>query len=252
MIILVFFDPTDISMTGGFDAVRPPQTWVSSTGLLAVSWSNDAVHDLDGSPATNHAITTTMSSHRAAEFAIGRVCARTAIQTLGGRHENLERLPDGSVAWPNGWTGSITHTRRVVIACVARTTLLHGIGVDLEPNLPLPEASSLALAKDCFVGPAAELQAEGSRVGFSAREAAFKALSSIQRLVPILSMTVTVMMETQDGGQFVVSIPGASVDHVEGRWWLVAESFLLTAAIVRERDVSPYSSSDEGAPGSSL
>lgn len=139
----------------------------------------------------------------------------------------------------------------MVIACVARTTLLDGIGVDLEPNIPLPEASFRALAKDCFIGPATRLQAEGSRLGFSAREAAFKALSAVQRAVPILSMTVTVTMETQKGGQFVVSIPGASDDHVEGRWWLVAGSFLLTAAIVREQDASSYSSG-ERAPGSSL
>lgn len=89
-------------MIGDLDVVRTPQTWVSSTGRLALSWSNDAVRDLDGFATSDCATAATMSPQRAAEFTMGRVCARTAIRTLGGGHEDLGRLPNGSIAWPSG------------------------------------------------------------------------------------------------------------------------------------------------------
>lgn len=214
-----------------------PQRWISSTGILALSWTQYSTFALESASAADHAATERMLPRRSAEFTIGRLCARTAIRALGGGHEELGRLPNGAVDWPRGWTGSITHSQGVAIACVGRTTLIRGIGVDIEPNVPLPAESALALAQDRFVGTAAGLQDQGSRLGFSAREAAFKALSAIGRSVPILAMTVTVWMDTQRAGRFVVELPGDSDEQLEGRWWVLAGTFVMTAAIIPEQNI---------------
>jgi hypothetical protein len=48
---------------------------------------------------------------RRAEFAAGRVCARSALAELGAPLAPLGVRPDRSPDWPAGLTGSITHTQ---------------------------------------------------------------------------------------------------------------------------------------------
>ncbi|WP_198318393.1 hypothetical protein [Arthrobacter sp. YN] len=162
---------------------------------------------------------------------MGRLCARTSIAALGGSHVELGRLPNGAVDWPAGWTGSISHSRGVAVACVGSSTRVRAIGVDVEPNAPLPRETSRAVAHDCFIGRAAGLQASGSRVGFSARESAFKALSAIGRAMPILSMTVTVAMETTQHGLFTVHLNDDTNVPLQGRWHVV-NSMVMTTVII--------------------
>lgn len=139
---------------------RGPQVWVSSTGFLALAWKKVIIRNSPGFSVFEHAETQRMSSERAANFIAGRVCARAAIEALGGSSGELKRLSNGSVCWPHGWTGSITHSQGTVIVVVAKTTLLRGIGVDIEPNLPLPKDSAFVLRRDCFIGSAKKLQTD--------------------------------------------------------------------------------------------
>jgi 4'-phosphopantetheinyl transferase EntD len=212
---------------------HPPHTWTSSLDVLAWSWTSDATTALAAATGADGDAMQGMSPRRAADFSMGRLCARKSIAALGGSRVELGRLPNGAVDWPAGWTGSISHSRGVAVACVGSSTRVRAIGVDIEPHAPLPRETSRAVAHDCFIGRAAGLQASGSRVGFSARESAFKALSAIGRAMPILSMTVTVAMETTQHGRFTVHLNDDTNVPLQGRWHVV-NSMVMTTVIIGE------------------
>jgi 4'-phosphopantetheinyl transferase EntD len=67
------------------------------------------------------------------EFTLGRQAARNALRDLG-----FVRLPaigvgsKGEPLWPDGITGSISHSDSWAVAAVAKTSLVRGIGLDLQ------------------------------------------------------------------------------------------------------------------------
>lgn len=67
---------------------------------------------------------------RRREFLAGRACAARALEALGVKGEvgRDERAP----LWPPGVGGSITHTRTLAVAAVAR---VGSLGIDCEPYL---------------------------------------------------------------------------------------------------------------------
>jgi 4'-phosphopantetheinyl transferase EntD len=67
---------------------------------------------------------------RQREFRAGRLCAAGCLAALGveGTVGRDERAP----VWPTGVAGSITHTRTLAVAAVARVSAL---GIDCEPYL---------------------------------------------------------------------------------------------------------------------
>ncbi len=69
---------------------------------------------------------------RAGEFAAGRACARAALATLGIHGFELLNDAERAPLWPQGIAGSITHTRGLYAAAVARTTDVLALGLDAE------------------------------------------------------------------------------------------------------------------------
>jgi len=70
-------------------------------------------------------------------FSTGRYCAKTALSRIGiEQHhypDGLLRKPDGSVAWPDGIIGSISHTNDWAMAALVRTDGNYkSIGIDIE------------------------------------------------------------------------------------------------------------------------
>lgn len=76
---------------------------------------------------------------RRAEFATARACARQALSRLGLPSQAIPAGPTGDPDWPIGIVGSITHCDRYRAAAVARETEFTAIGIDAEPNRPLPD-----------------------------------------------------------------------------------------------------------------
>lgn len=72
-------------------------------------------------------------------FSSGRVCARAAMQEAGLTACALPRHDDGSVQWPNGILGSLSHTNDWAVAAVAVSAMCEArnIGIDLERIKPL-------------------------------------------------------------------------------------------------------------------
>jgi 4'-phosphopantetheinyl transferase EntD len=83
-------------------------------------------------PALEAALVEKSAPKRRREFALGRACARGALEKLGHRGVVIGRDASGAPLWPEGITGSITHTRGYAAAVVGETRRFSGIGVDAE------------------------------------------------------------------------------------------------------------------------
>lgn len=73
---------------------------------------------------------------RQLSFLAGRLCAEHALLISG--HELTEPIgwrESGEPNWPQGWTGSISHTGRVALSMVSPRTGRFGIGIDAEEVL---------------------------------------------------------------------------------------------------------------------
>jgi 4'-phosphopantetheinyl transferase EntD len=117
---------------------------------------------------------------RVSEFATTRRCARDALEQLGRARVPILAGRHREPLWPSGVVGSITHCPGYRGAAVASAALGTTIGIDAEPNEPLPPgvlevvsrpAERRALARLRAVEPAVAWD----RLLFSAKEAAYKA-----------------------------------------------------------------------------
>lgn len=115
---------------------------------------------------------------RRREFAAGRHSARNALAMLGHPRCALPRKPDGTVAWPAGICGSITHCERLCAAAVTHVARIEAIGLDAEPRKPMtPEvADSILSAQERAFRQSLpeELKSLWPLIAFSAKEAFYK------------------------------------------------------------------------------
>ncbi|WP_343565066.1 4'-phosphopantetheinyl transferase family protein [Kiloniella sp. b19] len=118
-------------------------------------------------------------ARRQREFIAGRLCAAEAIQKTRGQKSFPTRNPDGSPSWPEGLTGSITHSHNLAIAAVGPSRLYRGIGVDLERTIlpeELPAISSVILGQKEQALWSRQMNSRMLTLLFSAKESLFKAL----------------------------------------------------------------------------
>ena len=121
-----------------------------------------------------------MADRRRNTYSTGRVTARAALAEAGLGAECLLRAEDGSVNWPDGIIGSVTHTDDWAVAAVAVQAMSEAmsIGVDLEKIQPL-EAGVLKLVAS--TSEIAELMDTGKKrwhatALFSFKESIYKCL----------------------------------------------------------------------------
>ena len=117
---------------------------------------------------------------RRREFTTGRHCARVALGQLGFASVPITRGERGEPRWPDGVVGSITHCAGYRAAAVARAADVVTIGIDAEPNAPLPEGVLGLISLPSERGALAELArvAPGvawDRLLFCAKESVYKA-----------------------------------------------------------------------------
>jgi 4'-phosphopantetheinyl transferase EntD len=75
---------------------------------------------------------------RRREFITARACARMALGRLGMPPSPIATGERGEPRWPAGVVGSITHCAGYRACALARASDLAGLGIDAEPNEPLP------------------------------------------------------------------------------------------------------------------
>lgn len=117
---------------------------------------------------------------RRAEFATARRCARAALARLGHAPAPLLTGERGAPLWPDGVVGSITHTDGYRAAIVADHHEMATVGLDAEPNLPLPDGVGRLVASPAETAALAALSAQQSavcwdRLLFCVKEATYKA-----------------------------------------------------------------------------
>jgi 4'-phosphopantetheinyl transferase EntD len=72
------------------------------------------------------------SEKRRLEYAAGRLCARLALAELGVHDFPLLSGEKREPLWPDGFFGSITHTKGYCAAVVAPSRVFLGLGIDCE------------------------------------------------------------------------------------------------------------------------
>ncbi|WP_316214626.1 4'-phosphopantetheinyl transferase [Bradyrhizobium sp. SZCCHNR2035] len=122
---------------------------------------------------------------RKRDFALGRRCARRALEFLGHHDAFIDSNPDRSPRWPPGLIGSITHTSGYAAAVAANETHCRAIGIDAErtgriaPALwnSLFDSSEMEFLRS---SPYAQQDALATLM-FSAKEAYYKAAYPVTR-----------------------------------------------------------------------
>jgi len=116
---------------------------------------------------------------RKGEFGDARWCAHQALRELGVETEEaILRGERGMPLWPEGFTGSMTHTEDFRAAVAAPTRHVLSIGLDAEPADRLPEEVVGEIARPRELATIEKLRADGidcaDRIVFCAKEATYK------------------------------------------------------------------------------
>ena len=195
-------------------------------------------------PEEYGAISRAVESRRR-EFATARSCARTALARLGWPGVAVPRGADGAPQWPEGVVGSITHCAGYRAAAAALAGDVVSLGVDAEPNEPLPDHGMLELiALDQERVRLGELAAEMAgicwdRLLFSAKESVYKTWFPLARCW-LGFESADVAIDPRAGtftARLLVPGPlvnGAPLTLLNGRW-LAQRGFLVTAVVVPHR-----------------
>jgi enterobactin synthetase component D / holo-[acyl-carrier protein] synthase len=182
------------------------------------------------------------TAKRRAEFAAGRSCARAALARLGVRPGPIVPGERRAPRWPPGVVGAITHCPGYCAAAVAWAGDIAALGVDAEPDQPLPRGVLAMVTADrehgerrMLAGLAATPGPSWDRLLFSAKESVYKAW------YPVMGRWLgfeDAELAIDPGGTFTARllagpllVRGSPVPEVRGRW-LAARGLILTAATV--------------------
>jgi 4'-phosphopantetheinyl transferase EntD len=203
--------------------------------VVAVESFGDIEADLypEERPAVDRAV-----DKRRREFVTTRALARTALAGLGLPSAPIPRGEAGAPGWPDGVVGSLTHCAGYRAAAVARRDDVRTVGIDAEPNEPVPDGVLETVADDGERAAVAALAAGApdvawDRLLFSAKESVYKAWYPLTgRWLDFLAAEVTI----EPAGAFTAAlrvpgpvVDGAAVTAFAGRW--VARRGLLATAV---------------------
>lgn len=179
---------------------------------------------------------------RRREFTTVRVCARAALAALGLPPTPILPGLRGAPGWPAGIVGSMTHCAGYRAAAAARAAEVATIGIDAEPNQPLPEGVLEAIAAEeerAWVSRLAgdDGQVCWDRLLFSAKESVFKAWFPLTR--QWLDFDQAAVTVDPSGGTFTARLlvagpvlAGQRLTGFSGRW-LVRDGLVVTSVAVR-------------------
>jgi 4'-phosphopantetheinyl transferase EntD len=178
---------------------------------------------------------------RRREFITARACAREALARLGLPPTAIPSGERGEPRWPRGVVGSITHCAGYRACALARAGEIAGVGIDAEPNEPLP-AGVLGEIVRAEERPWLEqlLRAEPAvrwdRLLFSAKEAVYKVWFPLARRW--LGFEDAVLDVDPATGSFAVRLlvegplmSGRPLTAMAGRW-LVRDGLVLTSVVL--------------------
>lgn len=183
---------------------------------------------------------------RRREFTTARACAREALAQLGQPHQAIPTGSRGEPLWPAGIVGSITHCDGYRACAVARAGDLLTVGVDAEPNKPLPDGllGDIALPEEremLRVLAREEPEVSWDRLLFSAKESIYKAWYPLaERWLGFEDASVA-LDRTSKTYSARLLVPGPVVDGHEltgfvGRWLTLGGLVLTAITLATEPD----------------
>jgi 4'-phosphopantetheinyl transferase EntD len=210
--------------------------------VACVSVFGDLSPETEGGlfPAEAAAISKAVPKRRA-EFTTVRMCARRVLRELGLPAVSLAPGKRGAVIWPPGVGGSMTHCDGFRAAAACRTEDCVSLGIDAEPNQPLPEGVLQLVSRGREARQVASLTARDpaicwDRLLFSAKESVFKAWYPLTGRE--LDFDEAELDIDPDLGTFTARllVPGPEVagrrlDVFPGRW-LAQHGFVTTAIVL--------------------
>jgi 4'-phosphopantetheinyl transferase EntD len=178
---------------------------------------------------------------RRREFISGRACARLALKQLGAPVVAIPSGEQGEPRWPAGVVGSITHCQGYRACAAAWSQDVVSVGIDAEPNAPLPDG----VLEEVAHGPELELaRADVDRVHvdrllFSAKEAVYKAWFPLAaRRLEFHDVELSLDLAGAEFSARLLApgpvVDGATLTEFRGRWAL-EQGVVCTAVIVPAR-----------------
>jgi 4'-phosphopantetheinyl transferase EntD len=179
---------------------------------------------------------------RRREFITARACARDALAQLGLPPSPIPTGERGEPLWPEGVVGSITHCAGYRACALARSRELAGLGIDAEPDAPLPDGvleqvaraeERVLLAELARARPAIHWD----RLLFCAKEAVYKVWFPLARSWLGFADATLAIDPLRGSFQARLLVPTPSAVGIpallEGRW--LARDGLVLAAIALAR-----------------
>jgi 4'-phosphopantetheinyl transferase EntD len=188
------------------------------------------------------AIVERASDKRRRQFIAGRECARMALSQLGIPPAPILIGERGAPQWPPGIVGSITHCDGYRAAAAARVSDVATIGMDAEPNHPLPrgvlDVISLPAERAGLAALAEEAPAVcWDRLLFSAKESVYKAWFPLTgRWLGFEDAEMTITLDGTFTARLLAEPAPPSTASFAGRW--LASGGLILTAIAVPRSVS--------------
>ncbi|MFE9443920.1 4'-phosphopantetheinyl transferase [Streptomyces sp. NPDC006602] len=193
------------------------------------------------------AVLTQAVPKRRREFTAVRGCARRAMEKLGVPPQPVLPGERGAPRWPAGLTGSMTHCDGYCAAALVRATDLASVGIDAEPDGPLPDgvlhSVSLPAERDRLLRLAQDHPGtHWDRLLFSAKESVYKAWFPLTgQWLDFSEADIEILVAPGErlGGTLRAEllVPGPTVGgrrlgHFEGRW-TARQGLVATAVAVR-------------------
>jgi len=172
---------------------------------------------------------------RKGEFGDARWCAHQALRELGVHTDQaILRGDRGMPLWPEGYTGSLTHTEGFRAAVAAPTRHVLSMGLDAEPAAPLPEEVVGEIARARERKQIDRMRHAGvewaDRLVFCAKEATYKCWFPLTRRW--LGFPEAEIDIREDGTfmAYILARP-TPVPFFEGRWeerggYIIASAFV--------------------------
>ncbi|MGZ3118865.1 4'-phosphopantetheinyl transferase family protein [Streptomyces sp. H62] len=170
---------------------------------------------------------------RRREFTAVRSCARRAMEKLGVPAQPVLHGERGAPQWPSGLVGSMTHCDGYCAAALVRATDLASVGIDAEPDGPLPDGVLPGVSLPVEAERLRRLARERpglhwDRLLFSAKESVYKAWFPLTgQWLDFMEADIEISVDPADPRRGTLRaallVPGPLVGgrrlgHFDGRW----------------------------------
>ena len=189
-------------------------------------------------PAEEQALVDGAVDRRKADFGDSRWCAHQALKNFMDAHPPILRGPRGMPLFPQGISGSLTHTDGFRAALLAPSDRWASVGIDVEVARPLPEGvfntiANLGEQRRIHKALRSEDLQLLDTVLFSAKEATYKTWFPLTHRFLDFDQADIDLRPDGTFTSYLLARP-VPVPFIQGRW-TIRNGYVITAAAVPAR-----------------